>query len=113
MTSALLTPSPPDSQRIEGGGVAGIAIIAVDRWQITVVASVAGDIGNEIRLVADPPCIIVIGVGEEDHRAAAGRSGVIPIPVDILDGAVADAALGCIECNRWVNPNAEDQEGRQ
>jgi hypothetical protein len=113
MASALLTTSPPGSQRIVGGGVAGIAIIAVDRGQITVVAGVAGDEGIEIRLVADPPSVIMTGVGEEDHCAGAGRRGVVPIPVDSLKGDVADATIICFKCNRWCNPNADDQKGRQ
>jgi hypothetical protein len=113
MTAALLTTFSPYPKRIVGGGVAGRAIIAVDCGQITVVASVAGYEGIEIRLVADPPSIIVTCVGKENHCAGAGRRSVVPISVDRFEGDVAGATIICFECNRWGNPNADEQEGRQ
>jgi hypothetical protein len=53
----------------------------------------------------------VSAVLEENYRAAAGRSGVVEVTVDIKKGAVAGSTA--FFGNRRGNPKADDQESRQ
>ena len=114
MTAALLTTLLPGSQRIVGGGVAGIAVIAMDFREIDVVAGSAVDSYIKVRFGTDPTAVIVTVVREDDDWAAAGRRSVIEICMNSFEGTMAGGAayIGLLRSCRG-NPYADQKQRGQ
>ncbi len=72
------------------GQVAGVAQGTVD-----------DDVEVRPRLAVGPGRIVVGAVGEDGHRPAAGRRGVIDVAMDLVE-VVTDGAKTAARCRRFV-----------
>ena len=106
----LLATLVPGSQSIIGRRVAGCTIIAVDFWQVSIVADTAVDQDVEVRArLPISPCRIIVGtVGKNRHGSTTRLRAVIEVTMDLFKRAVTgDTAV----TNRFSDSRNRPQAG--